>query len=215
MTDRHAPRTRRLKNLGAAGAAMLVLSISAAPAYAADSDGDRMPNRWERAHNLNPNVANARGNPDRDSLVNLGEYRNHANPRDEDTDNDGADDGDEVRTFDDEPDDADTDDDGTRDGDEDEDRDNVDNEDEDDFKEPCLADDDDRDSDGLDDEDENESGTRPGDSDSDDDGVEDGDEDVDEDGIDEEDEDDAFEDVCEDGETDEDEGDDDDQSDDA
>src|SRR6478672_131450 len=102
-----------------------------------DSDHDGMPNRWEVAHHLDAHRANARGNPDRDRLSNLAEFRHHTNPRDEDTDNDGV-----------------------KDGDEDADHDGVDNEDEDDATESCAADDDDADEDGLDDEDENDFGTR-------------------------------------------------------
>ncbi|MBZ5734465.1 hypothetical protein K8Z61_08140 [Nocardioides sp. TRM66260-LWL] len=119
---------------------------------ARDTDHDGLTDRYERAHRLDP--------------------------RDEDTDNDGMDDGDEVkdrsRTTD--PRRADTDRDGVKDGDEDADRDGVDNEDEDDALETCVADDDDRDGDHVDDEDENDLGTRAGNADSDRDGVPDGEE---------------------------------------
>ncbi len=40
---------------------------------------------------LSPYHANAGGDPDRDRLVNLREYRQHTNPRREDTDRDGVD----------------------------------------------------------------------------------------------------------------------------
>ena len=150
-----------------------------------DFDHDGMPNRWEVAHRLDAHRANARGNPDRDALSNLAEYRHHTDPRDEDTDNDGDDDGDEVRDgrASTNPRIADTDGDRVKDGDEDADHDGVDNEDEDDATESCVADDDDSDHDGLDDEDENDHGTRVHDADSDDDGVSDADEDSDHDHV--------------------------------
>ena len=201
----------------AAITALLIAGIGTSPASAASGDADRdgIPTRWEKNHGMNPfKAADALADFDRDGLKNLGEYRNGGRLRDEDTDNDGHDDGDEVkdgfRSTD--IDDADTDGDGTKDGDEDADRDGVDNEDEDDAREGCRADDDDRDHDAVDDEDENELGSAVGDADSDNDGIVDGDEDSDEDGEANEDEDDALNDTCsgdsdEDGESDEDEGD--------
>ncbi|MCX6398573.1 MAG: hypothetical protein NTX33_01415 [Propionibacteriales bacterium] len=183
-----------------AGSAIALSITFAAPATAAvDSDRDGIPNRWERSHGMNPyRSADARADYDRDGLTNLGEYRHHSRLRDEDTDNDGHDDGDEVhdgfrwtRVLD-----RDSDDDGTRDGDEDSDHDGVSNEDEDDAKESCRRDDDDTDHDSVDDEDENELGTSVRDADSDDDGVRDGTEDGDHDGESNEDEDDDAEDVC-------------------
>jgi hypothetical protein len=157
-----------------------------------------MPNRWETRHGLDPDRPNARGDKDHDGLTNVGEYRRGGHPRDEDSDNDGHDDGDEVhdghrgtRISD-----RDSDDDGIRDGDEDSDRDGLDNEDEDDAKESCSQDDDDRDDDNLSDEDENDYGYRIGDDDSDDDGVRDGDEDSDDDGQINEDDDDSQKDSC-------------------
>lgn len=181
------------------GALLLALAVAipSASAGVRDSDGDGMPNWWEKAHGLSPYVANAGGDPDRDRLVNLREYRNGTNPRREDTDRDGVDDGDEVRTFGSDPTDRDGDGDGKRDGDEDKDHDGTKNEDEDDSKEPCVADDDDSDHDGVANEDENEQGTNPAKADSDGDGKKDGDEDADGDGIENEDEDDSADDACE------------------
>lgn len=189
-------------------------AVTAAPA-SRDSDHDGIPNRWELAHGMNPHrAADARKDFDHDRLSNLAEYRLHTRIRDEDTDNDGADDGDEVKdgfrgT---QVRDRDTDDDGIPDGDEDADHDGTDNEDEDDADESCVADDDDSDDDAVADEDENDHGTSSHDADSDDDGVTDGDEDSDEDGAADEDEDDATGDECvvdgdDDGEADEDEAD--------
>lgn len=191
------------------------LGLAGAYAGSGDADGDGIPTRWERNHGMRPfYAADARADFDRDGLRNLGEYRQGGLLRDEDTDNDGHDDGDEVRDGfrSTDIDDADTDNDGERDGDEDADRDGVDNEDEDDAREGCRADDDDRDGDNVSDEDENELGLSPIDADRDNDGVLDGDEDRDEDGEANEDEDDVFGDSCSDdldgdGESDEDEAD--------
>jgi len=163
-----------------------------------DRDGDGMPNAWERAHHLNPDRPNAKEDPDRDRLSNLGEYRRGTKPHVDDTDRDGSEDGIEVDPFETDPTDEDSDDDGVLDGDEDADDDAVDDEDEDDATEPCDFDDPDVDEDGIDNEDENDFGTEPGDSDSDDDGIEDGDEDSDLDDVDDEDEDDEDDDECED-----------------
>lgn len=211
---------KRLITLPATTAAAFLLTsaLSGAVAVASgsgDSDQDGIPDRWERAHGMNPHrAADARKDFDHDRLSNLTEYRLHTKIRDEDTDNDGADDGDEVKDGlrSTQVRDRDSDDDGTTDGDEDADRDGTDNEDEDDATEPCVADDDDSDDDSIADEDENEHGTSSHDSDSDDDGVADGSEDSDEDGEADEDEDDALDDDCvvdsdDDGEADEDEGD--------
>jgi len=183
-------------------AACCLLNLGMLPAYAStrDSDRDGMPNRWELNHNLNAQRANAGGDADHDALKNLAEYRHGTLPKDEDTDNDGMDDGDEVR--DDrastDVDDRDTNDDGELDGDENADHDALDNEDEDDAKESCVADDSDSDKDGIANEDENDFGTKVHDADSDDDGLEDGDEDSDEDGEADEDEDDSADDDCDD-----------------
>ena len=157
-------------------------SLAATAGHAGVRDGDRdgMPTRWEVNHGLNPRIANAGGNPDHDGLKNIGEYHNDAEPKDEDTDNDGIDDGDEVKLFETDVDDADTNNNGVEDGDQDADHDGVDNEDENDF------------------------GSKEGDSDSDDDGIEDGNEDSDDDGIDNEDSEDDEDDACEDDAEDED-----------
>ena len=181
--------------------ALLITGLGAAPAHAGgrDSDGDGIPNRWERSHGLNPrSAADAKRDLDKDALTNLVEYRLGSELDDEDSDDDGHDDGDEVKDgkASTDVDDADTDDDDVLDGDEDSDKDGVDNEDEDDASESCRRDDDDDDNDDVDDEDENELGLVAGDSDEDDDGILDGDEDSDEDGESNEDEDDDLEDRC-------------------
>ncbi|RYD37109.1 MAG: hypothetical protein EOP86_04245, partial [Verrucomicrobiaceae bacterium] len=62
----------------------------------ADKDGDGMPDGWETANGLNPDVNDAGGDPDADALSNLNEYRNNTNPNVADTDGDGVKDGAEV-----------------------------------------------------------------------------------------------------------------------
>ena len=118
-------------------------SLAATAGHAGVRDGDRdgMPTRWEVNHGLNPRIANAGGNPDHDGLKNIGEYHNDAEPKDEDTDNDGIDDGDEVKLFETDVDDADTNNNGVEDGDQDADHDGVDNEDSEDDEDDACEDD--------------------------------------------------------------------------
>jgi hypothetical protein len=187
--------------LTATAAASLAVSVLAAPAQASvrDHDRDGIPTRFERSHGMRAHfAADARWDFDRDGLVNRAEFRVRTVLRDEDTDNDGHDDGDEVRDGLRSTDvlDRNTDDDRLLDGDEDADRDGLDNEDEDDSAERCRFDDDDQDGDDVATEDENELGLVVGDDDSDDDGVLDGEEDDDEDGEANEDEDDVLDDDC-------------------
>lgn len=195
-------------SLLAVSAVLAATTATGAHAASRDSDRDGIPNRFERSHGMNPrSAADARRDFDRDGLTNLREYRLGTKLRDEDTDNDGHDDGDEVKDGyrSTKVKDADSDDDGIRDGDEDADRDGIDNEDEDDARESCRRDDDDRDGDDVDDEDENDYGLKVRRADSDRDGISDGDEDHDEDGQANEDDDDSDDDACDD--SDEDEGD--------
>jgi hypothetical protein len=179
-------------------AAFALAGATTAHAARTDSDGDGMPDRWEKHHGLKVHQADGRADKDGDGLSNLAEYRAGGDPRREDTDRDGQDDGDEVhdgssttRITD-----ADTDHDGVLDGDEDRDHDSVANEDEDDGREVCQKDDDDGDGDHVSDEDENDFGDRVADPDSDDDGILDGDEDHNGDGRSDEDDDDAEHDRC-------------------
>ncbi len=64
-------------------AAALGMSLLAAPAQAArrDTDGDGMPDRWEKAHNLNWRKANARADADKDGISNIREFRLGLDPR--------------------------------------------------------------------------------------------------------------------------------------
>ena len=156
---------RKLKLLVTAAVALAMLAVpGAALAKKRDRDHDKMPDRWERAHHLSTHKKNAKGDPDRDGLSNLGEFRSRTRPHDADTDNDGIEDGDEDRDHDGvdngnemrehtNPRDKDTDNDGRRDGREDRDRDGLRNAGEDRTGNDPV--DDDTDNDGIEDGDEN------------------------------------------------------------
>jgi len=62
-----------------------------------DQDNDGMPDDWEVANGLNPNVNDANLDPDGDGLTNLQEYKLGTNPKNADTDGDGMPDGWEVQ----------------------------------------------------------------------------------------------------------------------
>jgi len=62
-----------------------------------DTDGDGMPDSWEIANGLNPNVNDAGEDPDGDGLTSLREYQLGTNPKNADTDGDGMPDGWEVQ----------------------------------------------------------------------------------------------------------------------
>ncbi|HEY0903672.1 MAG TPA: hypothetical protein VGE14_07275, partial [Marmoricola sp.] len=68
----------------AAIAAPLALGSPSSAQTPRDSDHDGMPNRWEVAHHLDAHRANAGGDPDRDGLRNLGEFRRGLDPQDQD-----------------------------------------------------------------------------------------------------------------------------------
>ncbi len=55
-----------------------------------DRNRDRIPDRWEKAHNLSLKVNQAGRDQDRDGLKNLTEYRSGTDPRDADSDDDGV-----------------------------------------------------------------------------------------------------------------------------
>lgn len=125
VTNGIAMRSRRLLVGVSLVAVTCVAGLVPAQASARDGDGDGMPNRWEKAHGLNPGRPNARGNPDADGLRNLAEFRNGTDPLVADSDDDGLTDGDEVKDFETDPTDPDTDGDGIVDGDDDSDEDGV------------------------------------------------------------------------------------------
>ena len=64
--------------------------------HSRDSDGDKMPNRWENKHRLDAHKANARRDADHDGLKNLAEFRDGTDPQDADSDDDGVEDGDDL-----------------------------------------------------------------------------------------------------------------------
>ena len=77
--------------------AVLVMAGLPHPALAADTDGDGMPNRYERKFGFDPKVKDGKADRDRDGLSNLTEFRKKTNPRKRDTDKDGLTDGREVK----------------------------------------------------------------------------------------------------------------------
>jgi hypothetical protein len=77
--------------------ALGALAVLAMPGLAAakDRNHDRIPDRWEKRHNLSLKVNQARLDQDRDHLRNRAEFLADDNPRDRDTNDDGVMDGDE------------------------------------------------------------------------------------------------------------------------
>lgn len=87
-------------------AALSALAILALPALAAakDRNHDRIPDRWEKRHNLSLKVKQAGRDQDRDRLLNRAEFLAGDDPRDKDSDDDGVEDGEEnagtIQSFD-------------------------------------------------------------------------------------------------------------------
>ena len=100
------PSSTIARMLAVAGAALVAALIAAVPASAAakDRNHDKIPDRWESKHGLSLNVNQARKDQDSDGLRNRGEFEARMDPRDDDTDGDGVEDGDEgagtVTSFD-------------------------------------------------------------------------------------------------------------------
>ena len=81
-------------------ATALLLAIAASlmlasGAFAKDRNHDRIPDKWEKRHDLSLKHKQGRRDQDHDGLKNRGEWRAKFDPRDSDTDDDGVDDGDE------------------------------------------------------------------------------------------------------------------------
>ena len=87
-------RLRPRHLLAGLAAAVLALLIPAA-ASAKDRNHDHIPDRWERQHGLSLNVNQAKRDQDRDALNNRQEFKSGNDPRDDDSDGDGIEDGDE------------------------------------------------------------------------------------------------------------------------
>jgi hypothetical protein len=86
---------RTLLFVACAFAAVLAFPASSMARSHGDSNGDRIPDRWERAHHLSLKVNQAKRDQDHDGLRNRAEFKVGDNPRDADTDDDGIKDGQE------------------------------------------------------------------------------------------------------------------------
>ena len=109
--------------------AALLAVPGTAMAKSRDRDHDGLPDKWEKKFHLSTHKKSAKGDPDRDGLNNMGEFRSRTNPRRADTnhngvndanddqDKDGVSNRDEMRDHT-NPCDRDTDNDGVGDGEE-------------------------------------------------------------------------------------------------
>jgi hypothetical protein len=94
MNHSHKRRTGLGALLALALGAVALLALSGS-ALAKDRNHDRIPDRWEKRHNLSLNVNQARLDQDRDQMRNRAEFLAGDNPRDRDSDDDGVVDGQE------------------------------------------------------------------------------------------------------------------------
>jgi parallel beta-helix repeat protein len=100
---------------GAVASAIVNITVTEPEEF--DSDGDGIPNVWEREHGFDPDdIRDADLDPDKDGLSNKEEYFNGSDPHLNDTDEDGLSDGLEVNNLKTNPNDPDTDSDGYNDG---------------------------------------------------------------------------------------------------
>jgi hypothetical protein len=87
---------------GAAGAANRDGSLALVE-LVLDTDSDGMPDNWEIANGTDPNLNDALldndANGGSDDLTNFEEFQNHTHPNDSDTDDDGLEDGTEVKAL--------------------------------------------------------------------------------------------------------------------
>ena len=83
--------------VGGANQDVLIDNLTIVTQGSTDNDNDGLPNDWETANGLDPDVGTgddgANGDPDFDTLTNLQEFQLGTHPNDADTDNDGLDDG--------------------------------------------------------------------------------------------------------------------------
>jgi hypothetical protein len=84
---------RTLLLLAATCAAALVFPAAGMARSHGDRNGDRIPDRWERAHHLSLKVNQAKRDQDHDGLRNRAEFMAGDDPRDADSDDDGIEDG--------------------------------------------------------------------------------------------------------------------------
>lgn len=84
-------RTAALVVVGLLVAALAV----AGPAAAKDRNKDGLPDRWEKKYDLSLKVKQGKRDQDKDGLNNNGEFEAGTNPRHDDSDDDGTEDGDE------------------------------------------------------------------------------------------------------------------------
>jgi hypothetical protein len=86
---------RILMLLATACAALLVVTATGSARGNGDRNRDRIPDRWERAHHLSLKVNQAKRDQDHDGLRNRGEFLAGTDPRNNDSDEDGTNDGSE------------------------------------------------------------------------------------------------------------------------
>jgi hypothetical protein len=72
--------------------AALLAVPGAAMAKSHDRDHDKLPDKWEKKFHLSTHKKNAAGDPDKDGLNNLGEFKSRTNPRKADTNGNGVND---------------------------------------------------------------------------------------------------------------------------
>jgi hypothetical protein len=95
MTPKQARRPRLGMTLFALALGALALLAMPGLAAAKDRNHDRIPDRWEKRHELSLDVNQARHDQDGDHLRNRAEFLAGDDPRDHDSDDDGVMDGEE------------------------------------------------------------------------------------------------------------------------
>ncbi len=86
---------KRALTIGVGAVAAMLAVAGPASAASKDRNNDRIPDRWEVRHGLSLDTNQANRDQDRDDLDNRGEFRAKSDPRDDDSDGDGVEDGDE------------------------------------------------------------------------------------------------------------------------